>query len=101
VTGWLGTQKGLGNSAPAVPSFLEALSADQPLASVTPRVTLWRGDRTLRSARMAEHRKRRPSTREKHEKGQRRKMKDAGGEKGDAGRKRQRRKRPRPQEGQS
>lgn len=46
-----------------------------------------------------EHKKNaRPSSREKHEQGQSRKRKDAGGEKGDKRRKKQQRKRPRPQD---
>ncbi len=41
----------------------------------------------------------RPSSREQHEKGQERKQRDAGGEKGDKRRKKQVRKRQRPQDG--
>ncbi len=48
-----------------------------------------------------EHQKNaRPSSREKHEEGQTRKQKDAGGEKGDKRRTKQRRKRPRPPQDQ-
>lgn len=46
-----------------------------------------------------EHKKNaRPSSRGKHEKGQARKQRDAGGEKGDQKRKKQQRKRPRPRD---
>jgi hypothetical protein len=48
-----------------------------------------------------EHQKNaRPSSRERHEEGQTRKRRDAGREKGDVRRKRQQRKRRRPQQGQ-
>jgi hypothetical protein len=42
----------------------------------------------------------RPSSREKHQKGQAMKQRDAGGEKGDKRRKKQQRKRRRPQQDQ-
>jgi hypothetical protein len=58
------------------------------------------GDRVRKASGIAmgeEHKKNaRPSSRGKHEKGQSRKRKDAGGEKGDRRRKKQQRKRPRP-----
>jgi hypothetical protein len=46
------------------------------------------------------HKNARPSSREQHEKGQTRKRKDAGTEKGDKRRKSQKRKRRRPQQDQ-